>query len=191
MIVALLLAAGSARRFGSQKLLATLPDGQRVLEATARNLLDAGVKVIAVTRRDPALIDLLTARGCEVVINEQADEGMGSSIAAGVRASDYASGWLIALGDMPGIQPHTIAGVCEALALGAGIVIPCNNGQRGHPVGFSMQFSVELRELHGDSGARSLVLAHPDRVTLLAVEDAGILVDIDTPADLALLNHQR
>ncbi len=183
---AILLAAGSAERFGSQKLLARLPDGRFVVEAAAKNLMAGAGSVIAVTARDEKLVRVLEDCGCQVVVNDTAAEGMGTSIAAGVRATAVAGtgGWLIALGDMPAIRPVTIASVCNVLAGGAGIVIPAFEGRRGHPVGFSADFADELMALHEDSGARGIVAAHGDRVVLLPVNDPGVLADIDTPDDL-------
>ena len=190
-MAAILLAAGSARRFGSQKLLARLPDGRRVVEAAAHNLLAGAGRVIAVTGRDDRLMRLLDDCGCQVVVNADAEQGMGTSIAAGVRASAGATGWLIALGDMPYVRPDTIARVFNALGDDTCIAIPTYGSLRGHPVAFAGCFGDELTMLAGDLGARSVVAAHPDRVKLLPVEDAGVIADIDTPGDLqqALPDH--
>ncbi len=186
---AILLAAGFARRFGSQKLLARLPDGRCVVEAVTQNLFDAMGRsnVIAVVGEDAALIKVLEQCGSEVTVNAEAESGMGSSIAAGIRASMDAAGWLIALGDMPQVSPQTISRVCETLESGAGIVIPTFNGARGHPVAFAKDYRDELLALRGDQGARGVVAAaDPRRVVYLPVADSGVLADIDTPEDLSL-----
>ena len=138
MITGILLAAGAASRFGSQKLLARLADGRRLVEASAANLRPACAgDIVAVTRHDPELMSVLAACGCRVVINEYAFQGIGTSIAAGVAATPDAIGWLIALADMPLIRADTIAAVAAALRDGAHIVVPVMAGKRGHPVGFS------------------------------------------------------
>ncbi len=186
---AILLAAGFARRFGSQKLLARLPDGRCVVEAVTQNLFDAMGRsnVIAVVGEDAALIKVLEQCGSEVTVNVETENGMGSSIAAGIRASMDAAGWLIALGDMPQVSPQTISRVCETLESGAGIVIPTFNGARGHPVAFAKDYRDELLALRGDQGARGVVAAaDPRRVVYLPVADSGVLADIDTPEDLGL-----
>ncbi len=187
MITGILLAAGSSRRFGSgaQKLLATLPDGRTVVQAAAANLLQACGRVIAVTRRDERLMRALDDAGCHVIVNPHADEGMGTSIAAGVAASADASGWLIALGDMPFIQPATMRAILDAPAQQDGIVIPVFAGHRGHPVRFARRYEQALRQLSGDRGARSVLEQYPSEVVELATTDAGVIADIDTPADLA------
>lgn len=180
----ILLAAGFAKRFGSQKLLAKLPDGRCVVEAAAQNLLACGEPVIAVTGDDANLQRVLEGCGCRVVVNADAQAGMGASIAAGVRASPEADGWLVALGDMPYVQPATIARIRQALPDETGIVAPTFDRMRGHPVAFGRAFRDELLSLTGDLGARSVVASHADRLVLLPVDDAGVLADIDTPGDL-------
>ena len=186
LITGILLCAGQASRFGSQKLLARLPapDGRRVVEASAAHLLAAVGQVIAVTSRDDKLMRVLDDCGCQVIINERAAEGMGSSIAAAVVASMVASiaagmatradtaGWVIALGDMPYVQHATIATVSQQLAAGPGrngrdvvqlidaqpmIVQPTYHGQRGHPVGFAREYGPALAALKGDTGARAVI----------------------------------
>ena len=181
----ILLAAGSASRFGSQKLLARLPDGRRIVEAAAANLLLAcNGNVVAVTRRDPELMQVLKAAGCQVVVHDHADEGMGTSIAAGVAATAGASGWVIALGDMPSIRVDTVMAIVDALRAGARIVVPVVGGRRGHPVGFSAHYLARLLALTGDTGAREMLKADVAFVDELRVEDMGIFADIDTIADL-------
>ncbi|MEP7154572.1 MAG: nucleotidyltransferase family protein [Betaproteobacteria bacterium] len=187
----ILLAAGSATRFGSQKLLARLDDGRYVVEAAAQNLLAAGEEVIAVSSGDAALTRVLESSGCRVVINPRSVEGMGTSIAAGVCARPGAPYWLVALADMPFIRPATIALISAAVSHERRIVVPVTGGQRGHPVAFGATYGEELMALAGDTGARSVVAAHAGAVTLLDVGDAGTLDDIDTPADLARLRESH
>ena len=94
-------------------------------------------------------------------------------------------GFVIALADMPYIQPATISSVATKLSSGASIIILRYNGQHGHPVGFAAKFRSELESLHGDEGARSIIKRYPNEVHMLPSDDAGILADIDTPADLS------
>ena len=156
-----------------------------MVEASVANL-QAGFtgEIVAVTRGDPVLTKALEACGCRIVVNNVADQGMGTSISAGVTATQDASGWLIALGDMPYIRADTIAAVANALRNDARIVAPLMAGKRGHPVGFSMLFRNQLMSLKGDAGAREILTTDADSVTEICVDDAGIFSDIDTPADL-------
>ena len=181
-----LLAAGRGRRFGSHKLLFPLPDGTPIAVAAARALLAAVPRAIAVVcADDAALIARLRAEGMGIVPNPDADAGVGSSIACGVRALPAAHGVVIALADMPWLRAEAIAGVVQSLASGSAIVAPAYEGRRGHPVGFAARFREELEALQGDEGAREILARHQESVTLMPVSDAGVLRDIDTPVDLA------
>jgi molybdenum cofactor cytidylyltransferase len=186
----ILLAAGSSKRFGSNKLLQALPAGTPeagtpIGLAAAKHLLDALPESIAVVRpRAQKLGKLLRDAGCNTVMCKNAGEGMGTSLAAGVRAASEADGWVVALADMPFLRPETIRVIAKALSEGAAIAAPSYRGERGHPVGFARRFLEELSSLHGDSGARTLLDQHPDWVTAHEVEDPGVLRDIDRPSDL-------
>ncbi len=156
-----------------------------MVEAAAASLLLACPgNVVAVTRRDPELIQILKAAGCVVVIHDHADDGMGTSIAAGVTGTAGASGWVIALGDMPSIRVDTVMAVVDALRAGARIVVPVVGGRRGHPVGFSAHYLTRLLALTGDTGAREILTADALFIEEIHVDDAGIFADIDTVADL-------
>ncbi|HEY6241533.1 MAG TPA: nucleotidyltransferase family protein [Burkholderiales bacterium] len=186
----ILLAAGYSKRFGSNKLLRALPAGTPeagtpIGLAAARHLLDALPESIAVVRpRAQKLGKLLRDAGCSTVVCKNASEGMGTSLAAGVRAAADAHGWVIALADMPFLRPETVRVIANALSEGAAIAAPAYRGERGHPVGFARRFLDELSVLHGDQGARELLAQRPDWVTVYEVDDPGVLRDIDRPSDL-------
>jgi molybdenum cofactor cytidylyltransferase len=185
-----LLAAGYSKRFGSNKLLESLPAGgpdagTPIALASARHLLDALPRSLAVLRpRAQRLGKLLRDAGCSTVICRNAAEGMGVSLAAGVRAAADADGWVVALADMPFIRTESIRAVAGALERGAPLAAPSFRGERGHPVGFARAFYEELASLSGDSGARELLARHRDRLTLCEVDDPGVIRDIDERSDL-------
>jgi molybdenum cofactor cytidylyltransferase len=133
-----------------------------------------------------ALRAALEAEGCGILESADTARGLGASLAAGVRHSRDSDGWIVTLGDMPFIASATFAAVANALRKGALIAAPVHrtNNARGHPVGFSRSFYDELAALDGDEGARSVVLRHRADISLIAVDDAGITRDIDTPRDL-------
>ena len=182
-VVGILLAAGSGSRFGGEKLLAALPDGTPVGVAALEHLAPAVDAVVAVVRaQDTVLAAALAARGARVSVCPGAEQGMGASLAWGIRAAPVAAGWLIGLADMPWVQPATAARVVDALRAGASIAAPGRQGSRGHPVGFAADRYPDLVALSGDEGARAVLLRYP--VTLIDSEDAGILRDVDTRQDL-------
>ena len=190
MFAILLLAAGHGRRFveaGGQgcKLLASTPTSATVIRRTCESLHAPGWPIHVVT--GPFDRDLRQAlQGCDVnfVTNTDGGSGLGSSIARGVAASPDADGWLVALGDMPFIQPNTILQVAEAMRGGAPIAFPVHRGKRGHPVGFSSRFLNDLLALQGDAGARSILSSHTSECVSVDVDDDGVLRDVDLPSDL-------
>ena len=184
--VGLLLAAGSAARFGSDKLQHALPHGVAIAVQAARHLKSEVSRVVAVVRPDSGqTARALAAEGCEVVVCERAAEGMGASLACAARAAGAADGYLVALGDMPFVRPSTIAAVREALAAGALLAAPYWRARRGHPVGFAGSLRAELEALTGDEGAKRVLAAHEARLVKVPVGDPGALRDIDRPSDLA------
>jgi molybdenum cofactor cytidylyltransferase len=184
-IVGLLLAAGSASRFGSDKLSHSLPHGVAIAVQAARHLRAETPRVLAVVRPGSlALAQQLAGEGCEVVVCDNAAEGMGASLACAARAAGPADGYLVALGDMPFVRPSSIGAVRDALAAGAPLAAPFWRARRGHPVGIAGRFHSDLLALRGDEGAKAL-LAGGHRLVKIPVGDPGVLRDIDTPADLA------
>lgn len=184
--VGLLLAAGSASRFGSDKLQHPLPHGVAIAVQAARHLKAEVPRVVAAVReRDGETARALAAEGCEVVVCERAAEGMGASLACAAQAAGDADGYLVALADMPFVRPSTIAAVRDALAGGAVIAAPYFRARRGHPVGFAGRLSSALAALAGDAGAKSVLDAHAAQLVKVPVGDPGALRDIDKPSDLA------
>lgn len=178
--VGILLAAGAGTRFGGGKLLAPLHGQPLVLHALA-TLQGAVDEVIAVVRPgDEALHAVLRDAGARLVLCERAADGMGVSLARAAREVPAGHQVLVALGDMPAVAPPTVRAVRDALDVGAGIAVPVHRGRRGHPVGFGSALLAELARLDGDQGARALLTRHGDRVRELAVDDDGVLLDIDT-----------
>lgn len=182
----ILLAAGSSRRFGANKLLHPLPDGTPLALAVARNLIAALPNTLAVVNgRDSRLIDLLEEAGLQVSICPRADQGMGASLAWGVAQTSDADCWLIALADMPFITATTIKNVAQAVRTPSRIAAPVFEGQRGHPVAFGKKYGEALTELTGDQGARDLLLRHAAQLIAVDCQDPGVLQDIDLPEQLA------
>jgi molybdenum cofactor cytidylyltransferase len=167
--VVLVLASGRGERFiasgGTGSKLQALLGGKTVLQRT---------------------LDAVRASGLPCHVEDAGHEGMGDSIAAAVRATADASGWLVLPGDLPLVRPETLQAVAAGLARHA-VVVPHYRGQRGHPVGFRAECRDALTQLAGEQGAALVVRAQAmlNRVISIEVEDPGIAADIDTVHDLA------
>ncbi|MEZ5651519.1 MAG: nucleotidyltransferase family protein [Burkholderiaceae bacterium] len=185
---ALLLAAGRGSRFDPSgqrsKLLADF-EGQPVAIRALRALRAAGLPVTAVVRERGELAERLALAGAEVVIFPGAQAGMGASLAHGVQCVRRAcapDALVVALGDMPSIRPETIHALLAEVDDDHPIVAPEYGGRRGHPVVFWHSRLDALSGLDGDRGAAALLRS--DTPTLVEVDDAAILLDIDEPGDL-------
>ncbi len=201
-VAALVLAAGSARRFSpGHKLLASL-GGTSVIRGT--------IDAVAASRVDPVVVVLgheavrvgaaLAGTRVRLVRNERHLDGMASSIAAGLASLDLsADGVLLCLGDMPLIRTDTIEGLLDAFERATGaspatavrpIIVPIHRGQCGHPVLWHRAHLAALASLTGDRGGRGLLREHADHVVELPVDDPGTLFDVDTRDALAAA-HER
>jgi len=187
-IAAVVAAAGYGRRFGAARKLQAMLDGRPVLAWTLEHVaaLPLAARLVVVAPEDAAAAALARDAGAEVVVNPQPSLGLGASIAQGVRALPAGlDGVLVLLGDMPRLRAASAAAVLarfDTLA-DAAVVAPVYRGRRGHPVLFGAAHFAALRTLTGDRGARALLAGAA--VTEVEVEDPGVLLDIDTPADLA------
>lgn len=184
----IVLAAGRGSRFlGTEHKLAQDLGGLTVLGRTLQHAIASHLPVVVVTtegladvaRRSVAARDVIVLP--EVGTKGHAGLGMGYSIGIGVGARPDAAGWLILPGDMPQVQPVTLQAVARQVAHHA-VAYAQYKGRRGHPVGFSAELYSELILLTGDEGARRLVARYP--AFGVEVDDAGVLVDVDTVADL-------
>ncbi|MDB5829918.1 MAG: molybdopterin-guanine dinucleotide biosynthesis protein MobA [Variovorax sp.] len=138
-------------------------------------------------------LDAVRASGLPWHLEDAGHPGMGDSIAAAVRATPDAAGWLILPGDLPLVQPATLRAVAAALAgvshTGQAVQAaqPGFQGQRGHPVGFAAACYAQLAALEGNLGAAPVLraLRAADAVADVGVDDIGIVTDVDTPDALA------
>ncbi|MEO8311429.1 MAG: nucleotidyltransferase family protein [Caldimonas sp.] len=187
------LAAGRSERFGAGRHKLAQPLGaSSVLAQTLARAIASHLRTVVVTTA--AFVDVArssVATRDVVVLPEVGSEGaasfgMGTSIAAGVRASADSDGWLILPGDMPLVQPATLLAVARALDQHA-VAYAQHGGRRGHPVGFAAELYPELAELSGDEGARRIIARYP--AFAVDLDDPGVLVDIDTEDDLDALRR--
>ncbi len=197
LIAALVLAAGSSIRFGTNnKLLADI-NGTRLIESVFSNLMGCGLdRVLVVVAPDqPEIETLVQAAGFSSVVNPNAEAGMGSSIACGMQwilqnRAETLSGVAIYLGDMPSIGSDTSRRLLEEFKRGDchQIVRPTYSADQkttpGHPVFFPSDFFPMLASLTGDTGAKRLIEQNPPRLTEVNIMETGVIRDIDRPLDL-------
>ena len=192
MIGAIVLAAGSSRRFGGDKRKAALPNGKLVIQQSIEVALNCFDQVtLALRYGDNALAEELSALINDPKLNIfQAPDsalGMGHSLANTIGQADNWDGVFIFLADMPHLQRATINHLKETFITNRTnepIIAPIHNGQLGHPVGFAACYFSELAALTGDKGARPVINANTANVIEIPVDDPGVLKDIDTPQDL-------
>jgi molybdenum cofactor cytidylyltransferase len=178
---AVILAAGSSRRFPSNKLLRPLPDRRCLLDISAQLASVLTPQVLLVVNDDPQLQAHCRTLRYPFTVNAQAHTGMASSIAAAVTATADAEAWAIFLADMPCIQPATLQALTDIWPAHE-ITVPTYQQQTGHPVIFSHSWFDALCALHGDRGARALLRNNP-AVHYVETADSGVCFDIDTEAD--------
>lgn len=193
MIAAVLLAAGSASRFGAPKLLEDLrgvPILRRSADALARARIDELLVVVPPSHEELRI----ALRGCRVrlVVNPDPERGIASSIACGVAAlRSETVAMLVALGDEPTLSSAVVDQVIGAYREEPkpSIVVPHYGSEPGHPVLFDRGVFPELLTLQGDRGARVVVERDPARVARVVVREPAPM-DVDTPEDLARLRRE-
>ena len=186
---AIVLAAGRSTRMGSNKLIADL-GGKPVVAHVVDAIAAAGLPppVVVVGHRADAVRAALAGRRVTFVEAPDFAAGMSRSLRAGLAAAPAAWGAaIVALGDMPAVDPATYAALVAAMLDRIPVVVPTWNGKRGNPVLWGRAHWPRLMAVTGDSGGRALLAEFGDRLVEVAVDDPGILVDVDTPEALAAL----
>jgi molybdenum cofactor cytidylyltransferase len=179
-IAAIVLAAGKSERMGRPKALLPFRDStflEHILETIKGSAIRETVVVVG-HHADTILTAIQIARP---VINADYEKGMTTSIQAGIRAlASAVDGAMLFLVDHPVVEPATIDALIGHFRPGC-IVLPTYRGRRGHPVLFSRAVLEEIAGLPASVGANTIVWKDPSRIVEVALEDAGITIDIDTP----------
>ncbi len=187
-VAGVILAGGQSSRMGTPKAMLAV-GGETFLSRVVRTARAGGLAPLVVVTgpahpeivaRHPELLPLL-------VRNPHPEEGQLSSLRVGLAALPTGvDAAVVLLVDHPLVQAETVRILLRARsAQGAAIVVPVHAGRRGHPVLFAREVFAELAACPLEAGARAVVGADPARVVEMAVEDPGILTDVDTPAEYA------
>lgn len=190
MIAGLLLAAGGARRFGSQKLLALL-DGTPIVRRSAETLAAETDELSVVVGSDAEPVRrALDGVAARIVENAGWERGLSSSLAAGIRAlRPEVDAIVIGLGDQPSVDREVIRRVIlRWRETQQAIVSARYRGVRSHPVLLARAVFAEASNASGDVGARDLIARDPSRVEFVDV-DTDPPCDVDTTDDLSALQR--
>jgi molybdenum cofactor cytidylyltransferase len=186
-------AAGLSARMGRPKL--GLPLGEStVLARVVQSLRGGGVDVVLVVAGPhvPELIAISESAGAQTLHLDSATADMRATVQAGLdwieekhhpKSDDL---WMLCPGDCPTISNSTVDRLLRTVS--NTIVVPTVDGRRGHPVRFLWGHVAGIAALPAHLGINSFVQSQP--VDEVAVDDAGILVDVDTPADYVRLLPQ-
>lgn len=192
-LATVLLAGGASRRFGADNKLLADADGVPIVVRVAREILAGGVgEVVAVTGAEhDAYVSELGALPVRLVRNAAWREGIGGSIAAGVRAlSDVPQGVFVVPGDLPNLTRDVfrLLGSAFAEAAGASVVVPVTaEGEQRNPVLWPRRLFPRLAALAGPEGGKSLLDTLGEARVDVAFGDESLFADIDTPEDYARL----
>ncbi len=184
--VAIVLAAGAGRRFGGDKMQAAFRGAPLVRHAIRAARAAPVSRIIVVRPPDLALGDWPGSPAIEAITIES--DALSTSLKAGVRAAEGASGAFVFLGDMP-LVPHGVAGALAAILGDNFAAVPRFEGKCGHPVLFAARAFPALADLQGDRGAGALLAGRDD----IAFDDCTvgtILLDIDRTEDVERLEDR-
>jgi molybdenum cofactor cytidylyltransferase len=179
---------------GEPKQLLPL-NGRPLLEHTLANLRNVKLnEIVVVLGCDAdAVWKRVDLHGIKVVENKNYEKGMGNSLGIGVSAlAEATDGALIVLADQPFVRPETYEWLIDQYRQSdAEIVIPTYRGFRGNPVLLDRSVFPEVMALSGDVGCRAIFGDHSSGIAKVAVDDIGIVLDIDTKDDFARLRRYR
>ncbi|MEH6591311.1 MAG: nucleotidyltransferase family protein [Halioglobus sp.] len=195
IIAAVILAAGSSRRFGHDNKLAATIDGRSLLARTVDAALASQVTsvIVVVSPTSQSLLDEFAPADVVCVINDDLVAGMSRSLELGLQIlPDTVDGAVILLADMPFVSARIIDTLVAGFAREqAGvIVVPVSHGRRGNPVLWPARYFEDIKGLSGDRGARALLGVHAEHVCEVDIDDEAIFIDVDTREILGVVRER-
>lgn len=198
MIIAIVPAAGKSQRMGQPKLL--LPLGPRrviehVLDALANSRVDRTIVVLPPDADE--LHNVVSAFEVESVQLAAPTPDMRTSVLCGLERAEELAGaakptdFLVALADQPTLSARIVDQLIDrSRGNTKSVFIPTNRGKRGHPVLFCWSLATRVREIPSDRGLDWLINQLGEEVEEFPVDDSGLLMDLDTPADYERLQRR-
>lgn len=185
-IAAVILAGGLSSRAPGFKPMLPLGSGT-LIEAVINVFVSAGIDdVVVVTgHRASELAPLLDRLRVRHVLNERYEEGMFSSVVAGVKSlRPETDAFFLLPADTPLVRSHTITALRKAYArTAADVIYPVFQHHRGHPPLISAQCCEAILAWDRPQGLRSLLERYESTAKDVDVMDEGILIDLDTAED--------
>ena len=183
------MAAGSARRFGENKLAARL-DGRSLIQRALEAVPPGVFSVVAVVTQYPEIEELAKEYNFTPIRNDWPDLGASRTVVLGLEATAQCDGTLFLVADQPLLRRERVAQLAELwrrqpekiAALGHG-------GVRGNPCLFPARFYPELLALTGDRGGSAVIRRHEEDLILLEAPEEE-LADVDTPQALRRLRQE-
>lgn len=187
-VAGVILAGGQSSRMGTPKALLAV-GGETFLTRVVRTARAGGLDPLVVVT-GPSHPEIVARHGelaPLLVRNPHPEEGQLSSLRVGLAAlPSGVDAAVVLLVDHPLVQAETVRALLRARAAQrAAMAVPVHAGRRGHPVLFGREVFAELAACPLEAGARAVVGADPTRVAEVEVQDAGVLADVDTPAEYA------
>ena len=188
-IIVIVMAAGQSSRFGSDKRVAKLGNGETLLSSTLRTIQKTFSNNRVVIKPEDNAQSLGLTPTNQIIVSQRSHLGLGYSISDAFRqlCSDEsvhhfraAAVWLA---DLPWVSEET-CNVLTKTATPDSIVQPLHQGNPGHPVVFGRKFWSELALLENDRGASPVIKKHSKRVIYVSLNDPGVCTDVDYPDDL-------
>jgi len=194
-VAAVVLAAGQSRRMGAVNKLLVEVDGQAMVVTAVKQALASGFdSVVVVTGHESERVRTALA-GLPVAFQHNPDfaDGLSTSLVTGVRAlTNDIDAAVVCLADMPRVTARVLERLVAAYdpVEGRAICVPTWHGKRGNPILWDRSFFAQIAEVAGDIGARHLLGEYQEQVCEVAMTDAAVVSDIDSPADLQALLAQ-
>jgi len=184
---ALVLAAGSSQRMGTQNKLLAEVGGKAIISRVLSTVSLAGIEpVILVTGHESQSVQsAVQGFPLQLVHNDEYQHGLSSSLQCGLKAlPENVSAVIVVLGDMPLLTVQQVESLLVVHSRDAdkrAIVVPVREGRRGNPVLWPRYYWPDILELEGDSGAKTLMAKYPQNVVEVPSVEDGSFIDIDTP----------